>query len=148
MIYRHSFRLAAPLERVRDFHAQPQSMSRITPPPIIARIHQAPAPLVEGSQMDFTLWMGPLPLRWQARIENVTPSGFDDRQLSGPFSSWVHRHRFEAVDANTTIVNDEIQAELAPGWFWRAVGALMWLNLPVLFAYRGWRTRRYLEQGR
>ncbi len=30
-------------------------------------------------------------------------------------------------------------------WFWRLVGMGMWLNLPILFAYRGWKTRQLLE---
>jgi ligand-binding SRPBCC domain-containing protein len=57
----------------------------------------------------------------------------------------VHRHSFASVDATTTEVIDEVQAELSPHWLWRIVGGGMWLTLPLLFAYRGWRTRRVLE---
>ena len=31
--------------------------------------------------------------------------------------------------------------------FWGLVGVLMWIGMPALFAYRGWKTRRMLEAG-
>jgi ligand-binding SRPBCC domain-containing protein len=146
MKYQHSFRVHAPLAAVTDFHAQSASMGAITPPPVIARIHQAPARLQEGDEMDFTLWLGPLPLRWLARIENVGYNGFTDRQLRGPFTTWVHRHHFRPVDETTTEVFDEVEAELKKHPWWSLVGLGMWLNMPILFAYRGWKTRSLLEK--
>jgi ligand-binding SRPBCC domain-containing protein len=146
MKYRHTFHVHAPLAVVSDFHAHSASMGAITPPPVIAQIHQAPVRLQEGDEMDFTLWLGPLPLRWVARIEHVGPNGFTDRQLRGPFRRWVHRHSFRSVDETTTAVIDEIEAELRPHPFWAIVGLGMWLNMPLLFAYRGWKTRRLLEK--
>ena len=95
--------------------------------------------------MDFTLWLGPLPLRWLARIENVSPNGFTDRQLRGPFAGWVHRHTFVSVDEQTTAVIDEITLCLRSHPLWWLVGIGMQNRFPVLFAYRGWKTRRMLE---
>ena len=96
--------------------------------------------------MDFALWLGPLPLRWLARIENVSAAGFTDRQLRGPFEHWVHRHAFVAVDETTSQVVDEIEASLRKHPLWGLVGLGMWLSLPLLFAYRGWKTRQLLER--
>ena len=42
MIYRHQFRVNASLARVAEFHSRSASMAAITPPPIIARLHNAP----------------------------------------------------------------------------------------------------------
>jgi ligand-binding SRPBCC domain-containing protein len=98
-----------------------------------------------GDEMDFTMWLGPLPVRWVARVEAVSPSGFLDRQMRGPFAAWVHRHRFVAVDKTTTEVIDEIEAQLKPHLLWGAVGLAMWLGLPLLFGFRAWKTRRLLE---
>ena len=72
MIYNHRFEVRAPLAAVRDFHNQSASMGAITPPPVIVKVHQAPAILGEGDKMDFTMWLGPLPIRWVARIEDVS----------------------------------------------------------------------------
>lgn len=145
MIYRHEFMVQAPLADVVAFHQKAASMAAITPPPIRVELHAAPPVLDEGDEMKFTLWFGPIPLRWHAQIEQVTPVSFVDRQLAGPFASWVHRHTFVAVDETTTQVLDQVEAQLAPRWLWRLVGLGMWLNLPLLFAYRAWQTRRLLQ---
>ncbi len=146
MRYAHRFVVKAPLAVVADFHRRSASMGAITPPPIRVRIHVAPETLQEGDRMDFTLWLGPLPIRWVAQIEQTTPNSFVDRQLSGPFATWVHRHTFTAVDDETTAVIDEVDATLHPNAFWKLIGVGMWLGLPLLFAYRGWKTRRILEK--
>jgi len=142
--YTHRFTIAAPLAAVADFHRRPASMGQITPPPIIARVHSAPAIFSEGDEMSFTLWMGPLPLRWRAQFAEVGPNGFIDRQIAGPFQRWEHRHSFRALDAGHTEVEDSITAEFKRHPFWRLVGMGMWLGMPLLFAFRGWKTRRLL----
>jgi ligand-binding SRPBCC domain-containing protein len=92
------------------------------------------------------MWMGPLPVHWIAIHKNVDPMhGFQDNQLSGPFVRWEHRHIFEPLDDRTTIVVDEIQAELGKG-FWGLLSRFMWINLLFMFAYRGWATRRAVEK--
>jgi ligand-binding SRPBCC domain-containing protein len=148
MRYRHSFEVAAPQSAVADFHRNSDSMGAITPPPVIVRVHSAPERLGEGDVMDFTMWLGPLPIRWMARIEQTTTVSFVDRQLSGPFARWKHLHTYVAQGPNKTLVIDQVEAELSDNWWWKAVGMGMWLNLPVLFAYRGWKTRRLLERGK
>ncbi|MFN8446631.1 MAG: hypothetical protein U0175_37915 [Caldilineaceae bacterium] len=148
MEYRHRFEVKASLADVTDFHRLSASMGAITPPPVIVRVHRAPDVLKEGDEMDFTMWLGPLPVRWVAKIEDTGPTGFADRMLQGPFTSWVHRHRFVVIDAQTTAVEDHITATLSDHLFWKLVGQLMWLNMPVLFAYRGFKTRRLLTSAR
>lgn len=145
MKYTHRFRVAAPPHAVAEFHSRSSSMGAITPPPVLAIIHQAPEILGEGDSMHFTLWLGPIPVRWHARIENVTPLGFQDRQISGPFAKWIHRHIFVPLADGSTEVVDEIEAELADSWWKRLLGIGMWLNLPILFTYRAWKTRRLLR---
>lgn len=145
MKYQHRFHVATPLAAVADFHAQSASMGAITPPPVVVRVQRAPARLADGDEMEFTLWLGPLPVYWLARIEDVSPTGFTDRQLCGPFRLWVHRHTFAPVDETTTAVVDEIELQLRPHPWWGLVGLGMWLSLPLLFAYRAWKTRRLIH---
>jgi ligand-binding SRPBCC domain-containing protein len=147
MNYLHRFQVKAPLSSVAAFHQQPASMGAITPPPIRVELQRVPETLSSGGGMDFTLWFGPLPMHWAASVEEVSESGFTDRQLSGPFSKWVHRHSFTQVDDRTTEVIDQISLELKPHSFWGLVGLCFLLGLPVLFAYRAWKTRRLLEKG-
>lgn len=145
MRYQHEFTVAAPLETVAEFHSRSASMGAITPPPVVVRVHQAPERLQEGDRMDFTMWLGPLPVRWLAQIEDVSPEGFTDRQVRGPFERWVHRHTFVPLESGNTLVRDEIEYRPKRHPFWGPVGFLMGLNLPVLFAFRGWKTRNLLE---
>ncbi len=156
MNYQHRFVVNAPLTTVTEFHRQSASMGAITPPPIIVRIHDAPSLLNDGDEMAFTLWLGPLPISWRARIEVLPGGGFIDRQISGPFAKWEHRHMFEPIhkaqvtskeqiQEESTVVIDEVNAELSNNWFWKLVGGGMWLTLPLLFAFRGWKSRRLLE---
>ena len=123
-------------------------MGAITPPPVIVRVHHAPLALEEGDEMGFTLWLGPLPLRWRARIEHVSSNGFTDRQLEGPFKRWVHQHSFAGAANGQTRVKDEVELEIKAHPVWGPVGLAMRLSLPLLFAYRGWKTRRLLRKDR
>ena len=145
MKYRHTFRVKAPLAAVAEFHSRSASMPAITPPPMIVRVHAAPARLSSDDVMDFTLWAGPVPLRWVARIEDASAAGFTDRQVRGPFARWTHRHTFVRVADDATDVVDQVEAELKRHLFWGPIGLLMWIGMPALFAYRGWKTRRILE---
>lgn len=145
MKYRHRFRVRAPLARVAEFHSRTASLAVLTPPPMVVRIHRAPTIQREGDEVEFTMWLGPLPIRWTARIESVSETDFTDRQVRGPFRNWLHRHAYAPIDAETTEVIDEVEAELKTHGLWSVMGGLMWLTLPLLFAYRGWKTRRMLE---
>lgn len=146
MNYQHRFRVQAPLQAVAEFHSHPDAMSAITPPPIIVQVHQAPPRVADGQAMDFTMWLGPLPLRWQARFEEVTATGFVDRMVHGPLAAWSHRHSFVPVDDAQTDVVDELAVEVRRHPLWGPIGLGMSLNLPVLFAYRQWQTRRLLAR--
>jgi ligand-binding SRPBCC domain-containing protein len=146
MKYRHSFRVRAPLPDAAGFHTSAASLKAITPPLIPMQLHHAPAEMGDGDEMAFTMWMGPLPVRWEARVEDVSPAGFLDRQVRGPFEAWVHRHTFVQLAAGGTEVLDEVEASLKPHPLWGLVGLAMWLGLPLLFVYRGWKTRRLLEE--
>jgi ligand-binding SRPBCC domain-containing protein len=145
MHYQHSFRVHAPLERVNRFHHSSESLKAITPPFFFMSGIQALDQLSEGDEMAFTLWMGPLPVRWETRIENVNSAGFDDVQISGPFQSWSHAHRFKALENNTTEIIDQIEYRLKKHWFWGLIGSLMAFGLSILFGYRARRTKALLE---
>ena len=144
MRYSHRYRVKAPQAAVADFHRRPLALAGITPPPIVVRLRRAPRALVQGADVEFTIWLGPLPVRWLARIEESSPTGFVDRQIDGPFRRWRHRHQFVPVDDATTEVVDEVEAALSCHPLWGPVGLAMWLGLPLVFAYRQRRTRDLL----
>jgi hypothetical protein len=74
-----TFTVNAPLADVREFHRDTSALKRLTPPPTIVQLHDV-EPLGEGSVSRFTLWVGPLPLRWTAVHRDVSERGFTDVQ--------------------------------------------------------------------
>jgi ligand-binding SRPBCC domain-containing protein len=145
MRFRHRFLVNRKQSDVFAFHRDPAALVGITPPPLILRLDGAAAPLGEGDRIRFTTWIGFVPVRWHARIEQVDTSGFTDRQLSGPFRAWVHRHDFIPISEDQTEVRDEIEFSIRTHIYWGMVGLMMACGLPMLFAYRAWKTRRLLE---
>jgi ligand-binding SRPBCC domain-containing protein len=142
--FSHRTRIQAGLREVSDFHSDTRALKRLTPPPVIVQIHSA-QPLGEGSVSEFTMWMGPVPVRWTARHRDVEqPGGFTDEQLSGPFKTWVHRHRFEQVEADVCEITDEIQAAPGSGLYAGTISRLMWMGLPFMFAYRARILKKHL----
>ena len=146
MRFHHRFRVNAPLAEVNSFHRRATSMGAITPPSIRVEVHRAPVELSSGDEMDFSLHLGPFQIRWLALIENMTEAGFSDRQLHGPFLAWNHRHSFKQIEASVTEVDDLVTAEVKRSLGERLFGWIMWLGMPILFAYRGWKTRSLLER--
>ncbi|NCA10602.1 cyclase [bacterium] len=144
----YSFTVKAPLAAVQAFHGDTSALERLTPPPTIVQLHSI-EPLAEGSVSTFTLWVGPLPLRWTAVHHNVSPRGFTDVQASGPALRWEHTHTFTSLDAETTRIDEHIEFEHKPG-FWGVVTRLLFSrpNLLLMFTYRKFATRWYLRKAR
>lgn len=134
--FRHRFIVKAPITAVSTFHNDTAALKNLMPPPLQLRFNRLD-PMGEGAVSDFSMGLGPLQVHWTAVHSNVTPAGFTDTQQRGPFKFWQHRHTFRAVDAQTTEVIDEVEAEPDGLISW-----LMWLTLPLLFVYRSWQTRR------
>lgn len=140
--FAYSFVVPASLERVAEFHRDARALKKLTPPPMIARMHLV-EPLAEGSRARFTLWLGPIPIRWLAVHSRVDAlHGFTDTQVSGPMKFWQHTHQFTALDEKTTRVSEHIEYEHKaglPGLFTRILFSRV--GLRFLFAYRALVTR-------
>lgn len=145
--YQHHFQVKAPIERVAEFHRGTHALKQLTPPPLIVQFKRV-EPLAEGSQAEFTLWFGPIPIRWKAVHSEVDPlNGFTDTQVEGPFNTWVHRHGFRGVSPDSTLIVDAVQGQPSEHPFWGMVSRFMWLTLPILFSYRARQTRKAVETG-
>lgn len=140
--FNHSFTVDAPVEDVSAFHRDTGVLRQLTPLPIVAQVH-AFEPLAEGSVAHFTLWFGPMPVRWQAVHSDVTALGFTDTQVRGPLKSWRHTHRFTPLGDGRTRVDDHIVYEHHAGW--RGLASRLLFARPgllYLFTMRKLLTRR------
>lgn len=114
----YSFTVPASLEEARTFYRDARTLKRLTPPPILVQLHYD-EPQAEGSRVEFTLWFGPLPLRWVAVHSNVSEHGFTDTMLKGPLARWEHNRVFTAIDAKHTRISEHIAYEHRRGpWGW------------------------------
>ena len=145
--FNHTFTVNASLEEVAAFHKDTRVLKRLTPPPIIIQLHRFD-PMGEGAVAEFTLWIGPLPIRWVAVHQDFHPLfGFKDIQQQGPFKRWVHHHTFIAEAESQTLVSDSIDYEHYPGWKGLLTRLLFSpLGLFITFTYRKWVTRRGVEK--
>lgn len=141
----YKFTVAAPLTAVSQFHHDTSVLKTLTPPPIFAQIHHFD-PLADGAKADFTLWFGPVPVRWQAVHTNVSERGFTDTQVSGPLKSWQHTHTFTPVAKNKTEIHEHIEYQYQDGWR-GLVNRLFFgkLGLWGLFTARKFITRYHLS---
>jgi len=108
-IYRLKARqwVPAPLTVVFPFFAEAENLELLTPPSLRFRV-LTPRPITmgEGLRIDYRLRLQGVPFHWRSRIaEWDPPHGFTDVQERGPYSMWVHRHRFEVADGGTRIVD-------------------------------------------
>ncbi len=144
-VFEFRFTVKAPIGEVARFHGATDALRRLTPPPMVVRIHRFGA-MAEGMEAEFTLWLGPLPIRWLAVHQDVSERGFTDVQQKGPAAFWKHTHRFTPLSDRLTEIHEHIEYRHKPGWR----GLLSRLLFPkpglrLLFTYRKWATRRALE---
>lgn len=134
------------LDKMNAFHQDRAALSKLTPPPIFIQLHNDGRTSLTAGDLDFTLWFGPLPIRWLARHEEMPgKAGFAEWQVNGPLKYWRHEHIFEPVEGGVALY-DRVTLEHAPG-FKGLMTRLMFDGLPLkfLFFYRHLRTRRAVE---
>ena len=147
-VFDFKFTVQAPLKAVQEFHHDTSALKRLTPPPTIVQLHEI-EPLAEGSVSRFTLWVGPLPLRWTAVHRDVSARGFTDVQAEGPAKKWEHTHTFVETSPQTTEIQEHIEYEHKQG-VWGIITRLLFArpNLLLMFTYRKYATRWYLRRER
>ena len=145
-IFQYSFTVAATQDAVSAFHHHTSALKTLSPPPMFVQLHKI-EPLAEGSTSKFTLWLGPLPIRWTAVHSNVTAAGFTDTQTEGPAQKWVHTHTFQPLSKTETEVQEYIDYEHGRG-FWGVMTRLLFAKpgLYLMFTYRMLRTRWALRK--
>jgi ligand-binding SRPBCC domain-containing protein len=80
--------------------------SVVTPPPIA---------MAAGAVIEYRLRLHGAPLRWRTLISEWDPPRcFVDRQLAGPYSRWVHEHRFVEIGGGV-LVADRVRYRIRGG---------------------------------
>jgi ligand-binding SRPBCC domain-containing protein len=142
-------RIAAPPTTVFAFYESPGALLRLTPPWENVELEEGGDSIKTGSRVVLKTRLGLVPLRWVAEHTAYEPGRmFADRQVSGPFASWSHRHLFLDDGAGGTLLRDEVEYEPPLGWLGRHFGGrFLEQKLAKLFDYRHETTRRIVESG-
>lgn len=142
---RTRFEIGRPIAETFAFFAQAENLERITPPELGFRI-LTPGPIVieTGTLIDYELKLFGVPFRWRTEIASWTPPHtFIDRQLKGPYRTWVHTHRFESTPTGT-LISDEVAYELPLSPLGDVAFPIVRLQLARIFAHREKAVRRLL----
>jgi ligand-binding SRPBCC domain-containing protein len=111
------------------------NLESLTPPFLrFSVITPAPIEMSCGSLIDYSLSLHGLPIRWRTEITSWDPPvRFQDSQVRGPYSLWVHTHTFEDADGGT-LMHDVVRYAVLGGRF------VHWLlvkrDLLQIFEYR------------
>jgi ligand-binding SRPBCC domain-containing protein len=124
-------------ERVFAFFAAAENLGKITPPELGFRIvTPSPVEMCSGALIDYRIRFWVLPLRWETLITIWSPPvTFVDRQLRGPYRTWIHTHRF-TERAGGTLIEDEVVYGLPFGALGALAAPLVNRQLTRIFSYR------------
>ncbi|RLS36552.1 MAG: cyclase [Planctomycetota bacterium] len=148
--YLKESRIAASPAVVFAFHESPGAIVHLIPPWEKMAVAETDGSLHIGSQVVLQgKILGLLPVRWVAlHTEYDPPHLFADRQQSGPFAFWYHRHRCVDDGKGGTLLRDEVEYQAPLGALGQLFGG--WLirrNLDGMFDYRHEKTRQMIESG-
>jgi uncharacterized protein (TIGR01777 family) len=130
-----------PIEEVFHFFSSASNLERITPPWLKFEILNPGVEMRRGALINYRLRLHGIPLRWQSEIVDWDPPyRFVDVQRRGPYTLWVHEHRFDDRDGGTT-VHDIVQYASRGGTLLREL--LIARDLNSIFRYRKARLKEH-----
>ena len=131
------------------WHARPGAFKRLTPPWERVELISATGGIEDGARLELKSFVGPLPLTWVAEhFDYREGAQFCDRQISGPFAFWEHRHRFEPTGPDACKLIDDITYRLPLRPFSNIARGRVRRKLIRMFAYRHTITAQDLRNSR
>lgn len=80
------------------------------------RIERQTGGLEDGGCVVFSVGVGPLRVRWEARHYGyVRGRQFCDEQVRGPFKTWRHTHRIEPIGTGRSLYEDRVEYAVPGG---------------------------------
>jgi uncharacterized protein YbjT (DUF2867 family)/ligand-binding SRPBCC domain-containing protein len=112
----HRSVIPASANDVFQWHERPEALLDLIPSGGWVRIERRAGGVQDGGQVILSIGLGPLRMLWEARHYGyVRGKQFCDEQVKGPFRTWRHTHRMEAIGASQSIYEDRIEYALRGG---------------------------------
>lgn len=114
--FRRTLSLPVPVDTLFAWHERPGAFLRLSPPWDAPRVLEQVGGIRDGARVTLQVQAGPIPTRWRLIHRDYQPNAqFVDELLAGPFSHWVHTHRFTATGPAASTLDDTIQYTLPGG---------------------------------
>lgn len=140
-VFEHSSIFATTMGKMMEFHEK-SGPAQLSPPPIFVRVHEDSRTSLTQGDLRFTLWVGPIPIKWLAHHEaGPSPTSFADLMIEGPMAYWRHEHIF-TQEATGVRLTDRVTLAHKTG-LQGIFTHLMFDGLPlrILFLFRHLKTR-------
>lgn len=109
-------KLPVPARELWEWHMREGAIERLTPPWSVMKVLEGHGRISDTSRRVLRVPAGPFRMKWVARHHSfIEGRRFVDEQISGPFKSWVHTHRFVPDGDNTCTLEDSIDYEIPFG---------------------------------
>ena len=110
-------------ETVFEWHCRTGALERLTPPWARVDLISRKGGIDNEGEVALRIHKGPCSYRWLLKHRHyVKDAQFCDEQMSGPFGSWKHIHKFEPLGKEGASRIDEIARKLPLGRLGRALG--------------------------
>jgi ligand-binding SRPBCC domain-containing protein len=132
-----SMTLPLPRSEVFPFFAEAVHLERITPPEL--RFHIiTPQPILikAGTLIEYKLCLFGIRFSWLTRIARWSPPDeFVDEQVRGPYTLWIHTHRFTETKG-ATLIEDNVDYQLPFFPMGELAYPAVYFQLKRIFFYR------------
>ena len=130
------------------WHMRPGALDRLIPPWENVTIERREGTPATGGRVAFLVRRGAAEIRFEVRHTDFEQDRFfRDEQVRGPFTRWVHTHRFEPEDEGGCTVEDHVDWELPMGAAGRLLGgSTVESELERFFAFRHRRLQNDLDR--
>ena len=129
--------LPLPRSEVFPFFAEAVHLERITPPEL--RFHIiTPQPILikAGTLIEYKLGLFGIRFSWLTRIARWSPPDeFVDEQVRGPYTLWIHTHRFTETKG-ATLIEDHVDYQLPFFPIGELAYPAVYFQLKRIFSYR------------
>ena len=144
----HRTRLNHAVADVFAWHMRPGALERLIPPWESVTIESREGTPTTGGRVSFRVRRGPTEIRIEVlHTDFELYHLFRDEQVRGPFTRWVHTHRFEPESGGGCTVEDHVDWELPVGAAGRLLGgSSVEVELERVFNFRHRRLQNDLDR--